>query len=415
MENDCFTHDRDMMPVDDALDLLRERVGCVVQCEQVALSDASGRILAEDIVSSHSVPPFDNSGVDGYGVRSRDLSGPKLVVQDVVEAGDSRNIVLEEGKAIRIMTGARVPDSVDTIIMLEDAATTDGELSFRGNIATGSNIRRKGEDIQTGERVLVKGRRLTAADVGLLSSLGYENVQVFQNLRVILLSTGNEVRKPGSTLQSGEIFDVNRPMLLALYNSIGFEVTDGGILEDDYDLIAARLAELSEEFDVIITSGGASMGDKDFVAKSISDVGTLSAWRIAVKPGRPLGFGQISRTNGENSVVMILPGNPVAAAVCSLIFLRPALEKMAGGQWTEPMRFHMPVGFSMDKKPGRREFLRVRIERGELVRAGKQGSGMLKTLGHADGLLDLADDLTSFEIGDLLPYIPFASFAQRPV
>ena len=393
--DDCFAHDRDRLPAGEALALLRARVRTVVGTETVPLARAHGRILASPVASGRDVPGFDNVAVDGFAFAHAALSpdAPTRlpVVAGRAAAGHPFAGGLPHGMALRVLTGAPMPQGADSVLMQEDVALEGDAVVVPAGVRPGANRRRAGEDMRRGEVVLRPGLRLRPQDVGVAASAGHAALDVFRPLRVGLISTGDELCEPGEPLPPGGAYDANRVMLLGLLQTLGCEVHDLGILPDRAEAVEAAMLRAAE-LDAVVTSGGASRGDEDHVVRTIQRLGRLHFWQIAVKPGRPLAFGQLGRCT-----VIGLPGNPVAAVICFLRFARPVLTALGGGSWPEPHGFAVPADFAMRKKPGRREYLRARLVAGAdgvlaVGRIEREGSGILTSLSEADGLVELAED-----------------------
>ncbi len=410
LRDDCFALPAgvDWTPVDEALALLKERLHPVVGQEVVPVATAAGRILAQDVIAARSNPPLPNTAVDGYGFSFASL-GEGNQVLPLVDGRAAAGIAFEgtvpAGHAIRILTGAALPEGVDTVILQEDVTVGDGEIAFRPGVKPGANTRKAGEDVVTGDVALAAGRKLTPADLALASAVGVSELAVHKRLRVAVLSTGDELVEPGMTAVAGQIYDANRPMLAALVEQFGFECVDLGRVPDDRDALRATLDRAAAGADAIITSGGASSGDEDHVSALLTEAGAMAEWRVALKPGRPLALGL---WNG--APVFGLPGNPVAALVCTLIFARPAMALLSGQGWIEPQGFEVPAGFSKSKKPGRREYLRARMRDGRAEVFKSEGSGRISGLSWAEGLVELPDGPVDVAEGDLVRFIPFGSF-----
>ena len=410
LKDDCFALPPGVnwTPVDAALERLRAGLGPVVGYETVPVSGALGRILAVDHFALRANPPGANSAVDGYGFARASLPEGDSVVLPLAPgrsaAGAPFAGALPPGQAVRILTGALVPPGVDTVIMQEDVRVQDGQVAFAPGIKPGANIRPAGEDVAAGAVALTRGRRLLAADLALLSALGLENAEVFRRLRVGVLSTGDEIVAPGSTMDPARTYDANRPMLLALAQGWGYAPVDLGHVADDREALRARLDKAAEQADVIVTSGGASAGEEDHVSALLKESGALTEWRVAIKPGRPLALAM-----WRGVPVIGLPGNPVAALVCSLVFARPAFSVLAGGDWLTPSAFTLPAAFSKRKKAGRREYLRARLTQDGRVEAFKsEGSGLISGLSWADGLIELGEDARDIGPGDPVRFLPFS-------
>jgi molybdopterin molybdotransferase len=410
LRDDCFALPAgvDWTPVEDALALLRARLSPVVGQERVALGAAAGRVLAEAQVARRANPPQANSAVDGYGFAFASLGEGDQVLPLVAgrsAAGVPFPGVVLEGYAVRVLTGAALPEGVDTVILQEDVTLGEGRIAFRGGLKRGANTRRAGEDVEAGAVVLEAGRVLTPADLALCAVVGLAELPVFARLRVAVLSTGDEVVEPGAEAREGQIYDANRPMLLALLQQMGHEAVDLGRVADDRAALRAVLDRGAAEADAILTSGGASSGDEDHVSALLNEAGAMAEWRIALKPGRPLALGM-----WRGVPVFGLPGNPVAALVCTLVFARPALRLLAGAGWAAPQGFDVPAAFEKRKKPGRREYLRARIRDGRVEVFKSEGSGRISGLSWAEGLVELPDAAAEIAPGDAVHYIPYASF-----
>lgn len=400
----------DWIPVDTALDRLRDILQPVASTETLATAQASGRVLAEACIARRSNPPQPNSAVDGYGfAHAATGEGPQRLplVEGRAAAGQPWTQPVPQGKAIRILTGATLPEGVDTVILEEDTTVEGPEVLFDVPVKRGSNTRNAGEDVTEGAPALPAGHKLRAPDLALLSAVGIARVTVYRPLRVGVLSTGDEIiSAPDLPALPHQIWDANRPMLLSLAAGWGYEPVDLGHAPDSDEAVRERLNNGARRADVILTSGGASAGDEDHVSALLKSHGTLSSWRIALKPGRPLAIAQ-----WNDVPVFGLPGNPVAALVCSLIFARPALSLLAGAGWTVPQGFSVPADFSKRKKPGRREYLRARINaEGRAEVFPSEGSGRISGLSWADGLVELPDEAAEIEPGVQVRYLPYSSF-----
>ena len=408
LRNDCFALPPGVhwTPVDQALSLLHERLSVVTKAEDTPLDAALGRIVAQDVTARRANPPLPNTAVDGYGFAGGRGAGPHVlpVVSGRAAAGDAPGDV-PEGHAIRVLTGAALPKGVDTVVLQEDVQIDGDNLRFTGPIKQGANTRKAGEDVVAGQTVLTAGRQVTAADLALLAATGLSSLSVRQRLRVGVISTGDEIVQPGETAADGQIYDANRPMLLGLIAQFGHTPVDLGHVGDDRAALRARLDGAAGQVDAILTSGGASAGDEDHVSALLKESGALALWRIAVKPGRPLALGM-----WQGMPVFGLPGNPVAAMVCTLIFARPALAVLAGQDWTAPQGFDVPAAFEKRKKPGRREYLRARMRNCAAEVFDSEGSGRISGLSWAEGLVELPDEGLDVHPGDPVRFIPYGSF-----
>lgn len=412
LKNDCFAMPQGVawVPVDEALARLRAALHPVAATEECPLAEAAGRILAKPVIALRSNPPQANAAVDGYGfAHAATGSGPQRLplVAGRAAAGQPFAGAVPEGAAVRILTGAILPPGVDTVVLEEDCATDGTAVIFHGPVKPRANTRRAGEDLAEGAVALPAGHALRAPDLALLAAVGQARVPVFRRLRVGVLSTGDEiVPHPGDAAAPHQIWDANRPMLLALARGWGHQAVDLGHARDAADAIRRRLDRAAAQVDVILTSGGASAGDEDHVSRLLRTEGTLSSWRIAMKPGRPLALAM-----WRGVPVIGLPGNPVAAFVCALIFGRPALSCLAGAGWVDPQGFAVPAAFSKRKKPGRREYLRARLTaEGRAEVFGSEGSGRISGLSWADGLVELPDGAAEIVPGTPVRFLPYAGF-----
>ncbi|WP_417604674.1 gephyrin-like molybdotransferase Glp [Primorskyibacter flagellatus] len=411
LRDDCFAMPQgvDWVPVDDALDRLRAALKPITMQETCPTTQAAGRVLAAECLARRSNPPRPNSAVDGYGfAHAATGEGPQRLplVEGRAAAGQPFEGTVPQGAAIRILTGAILPDGVDTVVLEEDTANDGAAVVFDGPVKPRANTRKAGEDVVQGALALPAGHRLRAPDLALLSALGVPEVQVFRPLRVGVLSTGDEIiAAPDLPALPHQIWDANRPMLLTLAQNWGYQAVDLGHARDDPEAIAARLNDGAARADVILTSGGASAGDEDHVSALLRARGALSSWRIALKPGRPLALALWGGTP-----VFGLPGNPVAALVCALIFARPAFSLMAGAGWLVPQGFTVPAAFTKFKKPGRREYLRARLNTdGAAEVFASEGSGRIGGLSWADGLVELPDEAMDVAPGTPVKYLPYSS------
>ena len=411
LSDDCFAHGGALMPAAAALAELRARLAPVGEPETVPLSEAAGRILAADLIADRDVPPHDNAAVDGYAVHFADLAADRdteLPVTGRAAAGHPLGRPAKRGAAIRIFTGAVMPDGPDTVMMQEDCTSRGDVVVIRPGIGRGANRRRRGEDVRAGTTVLRDGQRLRPQDVGLAAALGRAAVPVYRRLRVAIFSTGDEVHEPGTALPPGCVYDANRYALVALVKALGAAPTDLGILADEAAAIGAALADAATGHDLILTSGGMSVGEEDHIASVVRARGSLYFWKLAIKPGRPVAMGQIGGT-----ALIGLPGNPAAMIVTFLRLARPALLRLAGARDVEPHLFRVTAGFDHRKKRDRREYVRARLERaadGALtaVKFPREGAGILSSLVEADGLVELAEDVTDVTVGTPVDFLPFA-------
>lgn len=411
LKNDCFALPPgvDWTPVDQALARLQDRLSCIVGKEDLAVDQAEGLVLAEAPKAQRANPPAANSAVDGYGFQHAQTgSGDQRLplVNGRAAAGAPFKGAVPQGHAIRILTGALLPPGVDTVVLEEDTATDGQHIAFEGPIKAGANTRNAGEDVAAGDAILNVSKRLGPPEIALLTATGVTNVAVRKPLRVGVLSTGDEIVPPGSSVDPRFTYDANRPMLLALVRDWRMDAVDLGHVNDSRVALSKALDDAANRCDAILTSGGASAGDEDHVSALLGDTGSRADWRIALKPGRPLVLGVWNGTP-----VFGLPGNPVAALVCTLIFARPAFAALGGEGWTTPQGFEVPAAFTKTKKPGRREYLRARMTTsGQVEVFNSEGSGRISGLAWADGLVELGNHAAEIKPGDMVRYLPYCSF-----
>ena len=416
--DDCFLHDGRRLLHVEALAILKSRVRPLVATERLTLAQSLGRIVGETIAAGQPVPAHTNAAVDGYAFASRHYDRSQtteLPVSGRAAAGHPLVRQPQEATAARILTGAVMPDGTDTVVMQEDVTLTGPEdarrVSIPPSLKTGANVRRAGEDVRVGETVFRPGHVIRPQDLAALASVGRHDLDCFQRLSVAILSSGDEVVRAGSgPLVPGHVYDANAPMLAALIETAGAACHDLGIHRDNPDVIRRALAEAARRHHVVITSGGASRGDEDHMVSSLDALGKCHLWQLAIKPGRPMGFGQIG-----DCVVICLPGNPVAVFVCFLMYVWPLLRQLGGGDWPEPRRYRLPAAFTFaGRKAGRREFWRgMLVERDGALAVAKfdrDGSGLISGLRAADGLIDIPEDAGDVGEGDLVAFIPFTEF-----
>ena len=394
-----------LISVEQAIENILARAEPVEQVEQVELLDALNRVLAVDLYSSLDVPGYDNSAMDGYAVRSKDcqVSGSVLPVRQRIPAGQVGS-ALEPGSAARIFTGAPVPEGADAVVMQEMCVQEGNNVTINTTVKAGTNVRRAGEDIATGEVVLHAGKRLRAQELGLLASVGLAEFKVRRRLKVATFFTGDEIVSPGQPLAPGQIYNSNRYTLRGLLQTMDCEVIDLGIVPDTLEATVDVLERAAKGADLVITSGGVSVGEEDYVRIALGQLGELSMWRIAMKPGKPVAFGKVGK-----ALFMGLPGNPVSVFVTFLLFARALILKLQGAD-----DYHaIPVSVTADfdwPKVKRQEYLRVRLTRDEnQVKAQlypNQGSGVLSSASWADGLVEVKTG-ADIKKGELVNYLSF--------
>jgi molybdopterin molybdotransferase len=411
LSDDCFAFGGQLMPAAAAQDILKAKIGPVTATETVDLPVSRGRILAESIVATRDVPPHDNAAVDGYAVNFADLTPDApttLPIGGRAAAGHPLGRPARRGEAIRIFTGAQMPEGADTVLMQEDCKVADGAVTLPPGIKRGANRRFAGEDVKRGDMVLAAGRRLRPQEIGLAASLGLTGLKVRKKLRVAVFSTGDEVCEPGGDLPPGAIFDSNRYTLRALLEALACDVTDLGILPDDPDAVRAALDKAAQDHDLVVTSGGMSTGEEDYVKAAVEALGKLHFWRLAIKPGRPVAMGQLGRVP-----FMGLPGNPVAVMVTFLLLARPLILRLSGAEDAPPRLFRVKSGFAYDKKGGRTEYLRARLKRDDAgnwvaEKFPRDGAGILTSMVESDGLVEISEGLSHVEPGGEVDFLPFS-------
>jgi molybdopterin molybdotransferase len=413
LSDDCFAFGGPLMSVDDAVAIIATRINAVADTETVDLGHADGRILAEDIAAPLPLPPFTNSAVDGYAVRSRDLSGDaeqSLPVAGRIQAGASAGKAITPGHAIRIFTGAPMPNSADTVFMQEDVRTDDaGRVVVPTGLKAGANVRPAGEDVAAGIVALPAGRRLRPQDVAFAAAFGLTQVTVRRRIRVAVFSTGDELVSPGAPRAPAQLFDSNRFMLMAMLSRLACEVSDLSILRDDRASLAVALKQAAAAHDLILTSGGVSTGEEDHVKAGVASVGSLVLWRMAIKPGRPVAMGII-----DGTPFIGLPGNPVASFVTFVHVVRPTVLALAGAAQQSLVPMPVRAAFSYKKKIGRREYVRVHLRNGadgvlEAIKFPREGAGLLSSLVETDGLVELGEDITQVEPGEIVGFLAYAN------
>lgn len=412
LSDDCFAFGGELMRADEAIGILAQRVSPIAAPERVSLAAARGRILAEDVIAARDVPPHDNAAVDGYAVYFDDLKPDgetRLRVAGRIAAGQvATPATVSHGTALRVFTGAALPSGPDTCFMQEDCRLDGTDVVLPPGIKRGANRRKAGEDVKTGATILHRGRRLRPQDVGLAASIGATHLRVYSTLRVGVFSTGDELREPGEPAPAGTVYDANRYVLLALLSQLGCVVDDLGIVPDRRDAVRDMLATAAQTCDAIITSGGMSTGEEDHVRAAVDSLGSIHFWRLAVRPGRPVAFGQV-----KGVAFVGLPGNPVAMMVTFLRFARPVLLRLGGAVDVEPHLFRVRAGFDAKKKRGRREWVRARLMSGDdgmpvAQRFPRDGAGILTSLVESDGLIELAENVTQVTAGAMVDFLPFS-------
>ncbi|GAD72633.1 molybdopterin biosynthesis protein MoeA [Vibrio alginolyticus NBRC 15630 = ATCC 17749] len=382
-------------------------VNTVSEIEACRIENAYGRVLAEHIVSPVNVPQYTNSAMDGYAIRSDDVERDSYQVIAEVMAGHAYDQPLKVGQAVKIMTGEPTPRNGDTVVMREQATQKGDRVTFNGaHIKAGQNVRQAGEDLAIGSDVFTAGTRLASPEMGMIASLGFGEANVFRKLKVAVFSTGDEVQAPGTEQKANSIYDSNRFTIMGMLEKLGCEILDFGILEDNEQLMIEALENASAQADVVMTSGGVSVGDADYIKLALDKLGQIDFWRINMRPGRPLAFGQIN-----NKPFFGLPGNPVAVMVSFINFVEPALRKMQGEQGWKPLKVNAIATENLRSRQGRTEFSRGVYELDETGRltvrtTGKQGSGILRSMSEANCLIEISPAIDTVKAGESVTIIP---------
>ncbi|EKO3956345.1 bifunctional molybdopterin-guanine dinucleotide biosynthesis adaptor protein MobB/molybdopterin molybdotransferase MoeA [Vibrio fluvialis] len=403
----CDTLSPAFLSVEQGRQNILDAVKVLTESESVAVNEGYQRVLSAAVTSPINVPAYRNSAMDGYAIRSEDIGLAQFELVAEVMAGHGYNKVLQAGQTVKIMTGAPVPEGADTVVMREQAQTNGNRVSFGdAYIKPGQNVRQAGEDLALGLHVFEVGQRVLSAEMGMIASLGFATLPVYRKLKVALFSTGDEVQAPGSEQNDHCIFDSNRYTLMGLLTNLGCEIIDLGIIEDDEARMMETLQHAAENADVVMTSGGVSVGDADFIKSALEKLGQIDFWRINMRPGRPLAFGHI-----QNKPFFGLPGNPVAVMVSFINFVEPALRKMQGEtNWT-PLKINAIAMKELRSRQGRTEFSRgvyTLNELGQLtVKAtGKQGSGILRSMSEANCLIEINPAIDTVKVGESVTIIP---------
>jgi len=408
-------YDPNALPVAQAQEFIARLVPQVEAVESLPIRSALGRVLAHDIVSTIDVPAHDNSAMDGYALRGSDLLVDAPTALDVVGTGFAGDLVVGEvlaGQCLRVMTGAVMPAGLDTVVPQEFVDASDGKVVIpSGVVRPGDNRRLAGEDLAAGEAALRAGRVLRPADIGMLASLGQGEVQVRRRLRVAFFSTGNELRSIGEALPAGCVYDSNRYTLWSMLQRLNVDVLDMGVVRDDPQALEATFRQAAENADAVITSGGVSVGEADHTKQVMASLGDVLFWRIAMRPGRPRAIGRIE-SGGRAAILFGLPGNPVAVMVTFYAFVRDALLKMAGAAPEPLLMLRAASVKALRKKPGRTEYQRGIVSRAgdgspQVDITGSQGSGILRSMSEANGLVVLHHEQGNVAAGELVDVLPF--------
>lgn len=421
LSDDCFAFSGPLLPLADMQRLIGERIAPVAGTERVPLAEARLRVVANDVRAPVDLPPFDNSAVDGYAVRHADLDkagDTRLKLSGRLTAGAPAHMSVAPGAAIRIFTGAAMPEGADTVFMQEDVTVDGNAVVVPKGLKLGANRRLAGEDVPKGQVILPAGTLLDAQHIALAAAVGVTGFEVRRRLKVAIFSTGDEVVEPGTARPETAIFDANRYLLAGLLGRLGMAVTDLGILRDQPSELMCALQAAAADHDLVITSGGVSTGEADHVRTAVERIGSLVFWRIAIKPGRPVAMGVIKSGGGDgnnnNTAFVGLPGNPVAVFVTFVKVVKPLLRQLSGARAQEPLALPVRVAFAYKKKKDRREYVRVSLRRAadgeiEAVKHPQDGAGILTSLTETDGLLEFPEEVTAIEPGARVGFLSFAA------
>jgi molybdopterin molybdotransferase len=415
--DDCFAFPARRLLHEEAIDILKRLALPVTATEAVDIFAAANRVCAESVISPRDIPAHTNAAVDGYAFAYKDYDpqkGASFPIAGRAAAGEALHSITDKSGAVRIFTGAIMPEGCDTVAMQEDCKAEEngsgGLVHIPGGLKSGANRRLAGEDMRKGASVAEPGQRLRPQDVAAFAAAGRSRVVCFKPPRVCVFSTGNEILPPGSGFAEGKVYDANGPMLAGLFASLGAAFTFGGILPDNRQAARDALQSAAAENDLIITSGGASLGEEDHVVAALREADALSMWQLAIKPGRPMGVGKIG-----SCLCFALPGNPVAVFVCALLYAFPVARRLGGEPWHEPVRLSLPAAFEIaSRKQGRREFFRGWLEfdggAPTLRKYERDGSGLISSLRAAEGLIEIPESAEAIRIGDAVSFIPFSHF-----
>lgn len=398
-----------LISVEQALQTLLSYSQCRLDTIFLPIEQALGYVLSDDVVSNIDIPPKDNSSMDGYAIKVENFDGQSMPLSGRISAGQV-SPTLADNTAVRIFTGAQIPNGADCVVPQEECeqASINGvkQVEIFSMPSVGDNIRKQGEDLKQGDIILEKGRKIRAQEIGLFASIGLQTVPVYRALKVAIFSTGDELINPGTPLKQGQIYNSNRYTLLGLLADMAVKVIDLGVIKDDFNLTKKTLLAASKQADLIITTGGVSVGEEDYIKTALEEIGELMMWKIRMKPGRPLAFGRINQ-----AFFMGLPGNPVSTFAVFNLFVRPFMVNFSGQIGYQQRQYLVEADFNWLTKGNRREYLRAKVEGSKVAIYPNQGSGVLSSVSWADGFCCIQED-NMVRKGDLVPFIPFSQWGN---
>ena len=388
------------------IELFKKQKNIILNSELVTLQNSQGRFLFEDLKSKINIPPFNNSAVDGYALLNKDLNNKNFYCNRRIAAGDIKNIKIKSGEAVRVFTGARMPLNSSTIIMQENTKIDKDKIKILKSPSFGENYRLKGEDIKKNQKILSKGTKINHQNINLIAASGIRKVKVYKKIRIGFFTSGNELRKPTNNLKNSEINNSNYFALNSLLDQRFISKQYFGNLKDNLNIVKSNLLRASKKNNIIITAGGASVGDEDHLINALSSLGNIFFWRAAIKPGRPIAVGKIN-----NCYVICLPGNPVSVQLLYAMLIKPLVEKLSGGKFKLPNSKKIIANFSMKKKTKRMEWLRITKKtmsnQDVANKYPKQGSGMISSVSYSDGIMEIDEDVSEINKGDTFNYYDF--------
>ena len=388
------------------IEFFKKQKNIIVKSELVNLQNSQGRFLFEDLKSKINLPPFNNSAVDGYALLKKDLNNKYFYCTRRIAAGDKKNIKIKSGEAIRVFTGARMPSNSSTIVMQENTLIDKDKIKILKFPNLGENYRLKGEDIRKNQKILSKGSKINHQNINLIAASGIRKVKVFKKIKIGFFTSGDELRKPTENLKNSEINNSNYFALNSLLDQKFISKKYFGNLKDNLKIVKSNLLTASKKNNIIITAGGASVGDEDHLINALSSLGNIFFWRAAIKPGRPIAVGKIN-----NCYVVCLPGNPVSVQLLYAMLITPLIEKLSGGNFKLPNSNKIIANFSMKKKTQRMEWLRVikkTTKNHDIAeKYPKQGSGMISSVSYSDGIIEIPEDISEIKKGDIFDFYDF--------